>query len=112
MCVINTSGSGITLDVYDITVVSDHTLMNVKRGVVISEPATTVNMGVLLEGNANNDLEISMDDLLLMTSTWLRSPRSLLFNKMADFDRTNSINLYDYEMISGNWQKQSPVEIP
>ena len=41
---------------YDITAVSEHTLINVKRNVVISTPSTAVDMGTLLEGNANDDV--------------------------------------------------------
>jgi len=49
-------------DTYDITAASEHTLMNVKRDVVISTPSTALDMGTLLEGNANDDIIINISD--------------------------------------------------
>jgi subtilase family serine protease len=97
---------------YDVTVSSEHTLINVKRNVAVSLPSTSVNMGTLLEGNANNDFGIDCGDLSLLADSWLLTEEARGFNQMADFDRNRLIDNNDFALLAGNWWKTSPVEIP
>jgi len=104
--------SDLPIGTYDVTVFSDHTLINVKRNVVISTGSTSVDMGTLLEGNADNDYEISVGDLALFAYSWLASERSEYFNAMADFDCNKFIDLFDAALLFANWSLESPVEVP
>lgn len=97
---------------YDITVASEHTLMNVKRNVVISQPGTSVDMGILTEGNADNNDKINMVDFSICASRWLTSEGEPAFDAGADFDRNLTIDLPDLVLLATNWLTSSPIEVP
>ncbi len=97
---------------YDITVASEHTLMNVKRNVVISQPGTSVDMGILMEGNADNDDKISLFDFSIYASAWLTSQGKPTFDAGSDFDRNLTIDLPDLVLLAANWLASSPIEVP
>ncbi|GEM_PF-1742777 len=110
--------SGITPRTYDITVKSSHTLLNVKRNVVISSPSTLVNMGTLLEGNAK---ENTVDDAIVIDILDF-SALSASFNKQlgvdagynanADFNRDGIVEILDFSLLSTNFNKVSAITVP
>jgi hypothetical protein len=104
--------TGISPGNYDISVVSDHTLVNVKRNVTITVPSTDVNMGTLLEGNANNDIRINILDFGILSGAFGKVSGDTGYNAMADFDRNGRINIQDFGLLSGNFGKISPIELP
>jgi hypothetical protein len=66
-----TAGVGeIVPGVYDITAFSPNTLLNVKRNVAISGNETSVNLGIFLEGNANGDEKINIQDFGILAKTY------------------------------------------
>ena len=69
--------TGIAPGTYDITVSGETTLMNVKRDVVISATNTSVDLGVLLEGDANQDGTIDLSDYGILSMCWQASPDRL-----------------------------------
>jgi hypothetical protein len=97
---------------YDITVVSEHTLINVKRGVVIALPSTAVFMGTLLEGNANNDLAVDVSDFKIVKNAWLKAAGDPGYDARADFNRDGVVDVTDFKLLKGNWLKSSPIPIP
>jgi len=103
---------GISPDTYDITVVSDHTLLNVKRNVVISSPTNMVSMGTLLEGNADDNNVIDLKDFAILASAWLISSNVVAFDRRADFDRNRDVNTADLDLLTRNWLRSAPIEIP
>lgn len=103
---------GVAPGTYDITVVSDHTLLNVKRSVVIAKPNTTVDMGTLLEGDVQMDGFVDFYDFGIFAWAWLTSTTDPDFDEMADFDRNEFIDIFDLSLLTSNWLKSSPVEIP
>ena len=104
--------TGVAPGIYDITAISEHTLMNVKRSVVISTPKTSVDLGTLLEGDANQDNIIDFGDYAILSMCWLASQSQAEFNAMTDFDRNMLINISDLRLLAANWLSISPVEIP
>ncbi|MBT9165954.1 MAG: hypothetical protein DDT25_00617 [Chloroflexi bacterium] len=106
------SVTGIIPDTYDITVVSQHTLMNLKRNVVISLPGTAVDMGTLLEGNANDDKIINISDFGILALSFMKTEGYEAFDERADFDRNGIVNISDFGLLAVNFMKTSPVEIP
>jgi hypothetical protein len=102
---------GVTPGTWDITVVGESTLMNVKRGVIISGPGTSVDIGTLLEGDANHDNTIDLDDCAVLSAAWLASKDQPQYDIQADFDRNGLINAADLSLLAANWLKSSPVEI-
>jgi hypothetical protein len=104
--------AGVAPGTYDITAISEHTLMNVKRSVVISAPKTSVNLGTLREGNANQDNIIDFGDYAILSMCWLVSQTQTEFNAMTDFDRNGLINISDLRLLAASWLSISPAEIP
>ena len=103
--------TGITPGTYDITAAGQSTLMNVKKSVVITEPQTTVDMGILLEGDVNQDNIVNFNDYTILSMCWLSSKGQAEYNVGVDFDRNGIINTTDLSLFSANWLKNSPVEI-
>ena len=96
---------------YDITAVSEHTLINVKRGVVISAPSTAVDMGTLLEGNANDDPIINISDFGILAVSYMKTEGQPGYDPRADFDRNGIINISDFGLLAVNYMKVSPIDI-
>jgi hypothetical protein len=103
---------GIAPGIYDITTRGDSTLMNVKRNVVISAPSTSVDLGTLLEGNANQDDIVNLDDYAILSICWLAPQAQAEYNIRADFDRNGITNVVDLSLLAINWLRSSPVEFP
>ncbi|MEK7353283.1 MAG: hypothetical protein AABZ77_02110, partial [Chloroflexota bacterium] len=109
--------SSIIPGTYDITVKSAHTLLNVKRNVVILSPSTAVNMGTLLEGNAKEDTLtnasiINIFDFGVLSGGWNKLSTDVGFDSQADFDRNGIVNIFDFGLLSGNWNKVAPITVP
>lgn len=103
--------TGITPRTYEIAVFGESTLMNVKRGVVVSPPNTSVDLGTLLEGNANQDNAIDLDDCAILSAAWLASKEQPQYDFRTDFDRNGLINAADLSLLAANWLRSSPIEI-
>lgn len=103
--------TGLAQRYYDITVVSGHTLTNVKRNVYIGGTITSVDMGTLLEGNCNNDNAVNGLDFLILKNSWLKSSGQPGFDARADFDRNGTVNGLDFLLLKTNWLKSSPIQI-
>jgi hypothetical protein len=102
--------AGIKPGVYDITVRGGSTLMNVKKNVTISAAQTSVNMGMLLEGDANQDNIVNLDDYAILSMCWLSSKDQAEYDVRTDFDLDGFINTADLYLLSANWLRKSPVE--
>jgi hypothetical protein len=104
--------SGVTPGVYDVAVSGESTLMNVRRAVTISAPATSLDMGTLLEGNANQDCVVDLDDCVILAACWRASLQQGPYDRRADFDRNGFIDVDDLSLLAANWLRRSPVEVP
>jgi hypothetical protein len=103
--------TGVTPGTYDIAIFAESTLMNVRRGVVVSPPSTFVDLGTLLEGDANQDDAIDLDECAILSAAWLASKDQPQYDLRADFDRNGLINAADLSLLAANWLRSSPVEI-
>jgi hypothetical protein len=103
--------TGIEPGTYDIIVFGEHTLTNVKRNVTISSPHSSIEMGTLLEGDANHDNIINIKDYAILSNCWLASQSQLQFDPIVDFDRNGMVNTADLYLLASNWLGRSPVEI-
>ncbi len=106
------SAIGVAAGTYDITAKSEHTLMNIRRNVSISSPSTSVDMGTLLEGNANDNDIINISDFGILALTFSKFVGDAGFDTRADFDRNGTVNISDFGLLAINFMKTSPVEIP
>lgn len=105
------NATGIQPRTYDITIVSEHTLMNVKRSVVISSPSTWVNMGTLLEGNANDDFLVNISDFGILAVSFMRTSGQPGFDARADFDQNGIIDISDFGLLAVNFMQTSPQTV-
>jgi hypothetical protein len=96
---------------YDISFVSPQCLVSVKRGVVITAPETTVNLGTLFEGNANDDNEINILDFGILAQAFGKMAGAQGYDSRADFDRNGVVNISDFGLLSGNYRLNSPQTI-
>jgi len=103
--------TGVAPGTYDITALGQYTLMNIKKSVVISAPKTSVDLGTLLEGDANQDNVINLDDYAILSMCWLASESQPEYDVRADFDRNGLINAADLFLLAANWLRSSPIEI-
>jgi hypothetical protein len=104
--------NGVPPGTYDISVVSPHCLINVKRSVVIAAPSTNVNLGTLLEGNANDDAVINIQDFGLLAAAYGKQSGQSGFDARVDFDRSGTINIADFGLLAADYGKHSPLAVP
>jgi chitodextrinase len=103
--------AGVMPGIYDITAASQHTLMNVKRDVVVSGPSTAVDMGNLLEGNANGDGIINISDFGILAVSYMKTEGQPGYDARADFDRNGIVNISDFGLLAVNYMKMSPIDV-
>jgi len=101
---------GVLPDTYDITVVSEHTLLNVRGGVIIPEIDTLVDMCTLLEGNANDDIIVDISDFGILALSFMELEGNPGYDARADFERNGIIDIHDFGLLAINFMKYSPVD--
>jgi hypothetical protein len=102
---------GIAPGTYDISVFGESTLTNVRRSVAVSPPGTSVDLGTLLEGDANQDGIVDLDDCVILSGSWLSSKEQTPYDSRTDFDRNGFVNAADLSLLAASWLRCSPVEI-
>jgi hypothetical protein len=102
---------GVPPGTYDISLVSPHCLINVIRGAVITAPEITINSGTLLEGDANEDSKINIQDFGLLAQAYGKMMGNAGYDSRVDFDRNGMINIADFGLLSMNYGKESPQTI-
>ena len=84
-------------DFYDITVKNVHTLRNRREGVLIVPGVTSVFMGVLLEGDANDDNRVDIVDFSLFRVNFGRPSAT------GDFNGDGFVDIEDFSLLRGNF---------
>lgn len=103
--------NGILSGNYDISAVTSHTLVNVKRNITINASTNSVSLGTLLEGNVNNDDRINIADFGILVGSYGKLSTDPAYNPAADFDGNGIVNIADFSLLSGNYNRISPVEL-
>jgi len=101
----------VTPGTHDITITSEHTLTNIKRGVTITAGTNTEDMGTLLEGDCNGDGTINISDFGILAVAFMKSEGQEGFDARADFDRNGIVNISDFGLLAVNFMNVSPVEV-
>ncbi|MDO8491775.1 MAG: hypothetical protein Q7T04_07165, partial [Dehalococcoidia bacterium] len=96
--------TGLAPGSYDISVIAGHTLMSVKKNVAVSGP-TSINFGTLLEGNCNNDIQVTAVDFSILAGSYLKSTGVSGFDSRADFDYSGQVNSLDFSLLAANYLK-------
>ncbi|MBC7260464.1 MAG: hypothetical protein H5T63_00500, partial [Chloroflexi bacterium] len=90
---------------YDIRVKGPHTLANIRSNVALNTGNNSVNMGTLLEGDANNDNQVSVADASILASTFGLSQGNANFKPEADFNNDGIVNAADQQLLQANFGK-------
>jgi hypothetical protein len=77
----------------------------------LSRGNTSVDLGTLLEGSANQDNIVNLDDYAILSRCWLSSQSQAEYDARTDFNRDGLINVPDLCLLAANWLRISPVEI-
>ena len=85
---------------YNIRAKGGHSLGNVKNGVILSAGSNSVEFGTLLEGDANNDNCVDIQDFSV-----LRTAFSPGYEARADFNQDGVVNIQDFSMLATNFNQ-------
>lgn len=102
--------TGVTPDVYDVRVRKAHTLTNKRTGPAIRSGDNFLDLGMLLEGDANENGVINSLDYAPLASAYLKSEGEDGFDRRVDFNGDGRINSFDYAPLASNYFKQSDVQ--
>jgi len=95
---------------YDVRVKNLHTLRNVKRNVLIDGSAT-INMGTLLEGDADGDNRVRASDFALLRAAYFTQEGDLGFDPRTDFDEDNRVRSSDFALLRSNYFASGDIEV-
>jgi len=95
---------------YDVRLKNMHTLRNVKRSVAILGPLT-IDMGTLLEGDADDDNRVRSSDFALLRAAYFTQEGGPGFDPRADFDEDNRIRSSDFALLRGNYFATGDIEV-
>src|SRR5262249_22980962 len=70
---------------------------------VTFQPATPVEMGTLLEGDANDDNCVSVIDFTIAKNAFGKSVGDPGYDPRADFNGDNTINVADFNLLKSNF---------
>ena len=74
-------------------------------------PVTT-DMGTLLEGNANDDVQITGADFSMLLNDYLEVPGGgELNNGGCDFDHNGQVASVDFSLLEQNYSETSPQTV-
>ena len=97
--------------IYDVRLHNLHTLRNVKRNVRITEQLT-LNMGTLLEGDADGDNRVRSADFALLRTSYFTQAGNLGFDARTDFDEDQRVRSSDFALLRGNYFATGDIEVP
>jgi len=102
--------TGLPSGIYNITLFSPHCLVNLRNGVEIAPGS--VDMGTLLEGNANDDVQIAGADFSMLLNDYLETSSGDQWNSgRCDFDRNGQVTSIDFSALAANYNLTSPQTV-
>ncbi|MFC2051589.1 hypothetical protein ACFLT4_02535 [Chloroflexota bacterium] len=102
---------GIAPGTYDITVFSEHTMVNIYQDKVIAADYTFVDMGTLQEGDCNQNGFVNIADFFIFLPSFGKSPPNPAYNPLADFDRGGFVNIQDFFIFLPNFGDVGPFDV-
>jgi hypothetical protein len=95
---------------FDVRIKNLHTLRNVRRNVAISGPLV-LNMGTLLEGDADGDNRVRASDFAIVRAAYFTTEGQPGFDPRADFDEDNRIRSSDFALLRSNYFATGDIEV-
>lgn len=90
--------------VYDIRVKHSHTLRNLKSNVVLQTGVNVLDFGLLLEGDANDDNYININDFSLLVAGFHPA-----YDARADFNGDGLVNINDFSLLARNFGRHGDI---
>ena len=97
--------------VYDVRVCSSTSLINVCRARSLGAGSHTLDMSVLLGGDANQDGIINILDFSLLASSYGTSQGSPGYDSRSDFNGDGIINILDFSLLASNYRLTGPRDV-
>ena len=95
----------ISANIYDVKVRDLHSLWNVREDQPIVLGINALDMGTLVEGDADLSGVIDLLDVSVLASTFGTSVGDTLFNARADFNNSYDIDILDYSLLASNYKR-------
>lgn len=93
---------------FGVQVKGSHSLSNIYEDV--SVPASEiVDLGLLREGDANDDDQITGADFSLLATAFGTEPDDLLWDGRVDFNGDERITMADFSLLASNYSLQGPM---
>ncbi len=92
---------------FTLTVKGEHSLSNQLPAVTLPT-TTTMDFGVLKEGDANNDDRIIGADYSLLVTAYGSKPGNSLWNARCDFNDDSQIGIADFQLLVHNYGQAGP----
>ena len=96
----------ITPGTYKLAVKNGHTLRKVTALVTITSGNNTINVGLLREGDANNDNVVNIFDLSILTNSYGKSQGQPGFDPRVDLNDDGVVNIFDLSLLANNYGMQ------
>ena len=97
---------------YDVRVKNPHTLRNLKQNVAFVAGTNTLDMGLLREGDANDDNRVNVADFAILRAAYFTEEGQPDFDPRADFDEDNRINVRDFALLRSNYFAEGDILVP
>jgi hypothetical protein len=97
---------------YDIKVRDLHSLKNVRQDYVIGLGINSVNMGTLIEGDADANDVIDILDFSLLASAYSTSEGDPAFDPRTDFNNSGNIDILDFSLLAANYSLSGENVLP
>lgn len=94
---------------YDVRAKNPHTLRNLRRNVTFTGGINVLDMGTLLEGDANDDNRVNVADFVILRNAYFTEEGRPGFDPRADFDEDNRINVRDFALLRANYFTEGDV---
>jgi|GEM_PF-2698063 len=102
----NFSIQNIPMGTYDIAIKNRHTLRNLVANVTTTYPVTTIDFGILKEGDATDNNQINASDYTaFITAYGSTSTDAAYDNGKADFNEDGVIDILDFSLMSFNYNQ-------
>lgn len=96
---------------YDIKVRDERSLWNVRRSVPITGGINTVNLGTIVNGDANQDNVINILDFSILATAYGKSESDPGYDRRADFNNSRRIDILDFSILATNYGRSGDVII-
>jgi hypothetical protein len=91
-----------------VRVKNTHTVSNCRASVLVP-PIGIVDLGTMLEGDANDDDRVSILDFSVLRSGYYQCVGDTGYDDRANFNDDSCVNILDFSLLRTNYYKQGPI---